>query len=85
MSGHPKGPVGAGDHEDIGIQVCMVVSFLPQQLGSPKLRRADAQSLALQGGVRQGRCSGGSGQLRELKGQVAGGLDHSIVAEWKRK
>lgn len=29
LPGHPKGPVGAGDHEAVGIQVHMVVSFSP--------------------------------------------------------
>lgn len=52
----PKGPVGAGDHEDAGTQVHVVVSFLPQPLGSSELRRTEAQMPALQGGVRRGRC-----------------------------
>lgn len=42
LPGRSKGPGEAGDHEAVGIQVYMVISFLPPQLGSPKLSRADA-------------------------------------------
>lgn len=44
LPGDSKGLGEAGDHEAVGIQVYMVISFLPQQLGSPKLSRADVQS-----------------------------------------
>lgn len=36
LPGHPKGSVGAGDHEPVGIQVYMgLYNFLPQPSGAP--------------------------------------------------
>lgn len=36
-------------------------------------------------GVEQGRCYGRLRRAEDNEGQVTGGLDHSVEAEWKRK
>lgn len=71
----PKGPAGAGDlTEAVEIQVHTVVSFPPQKLGS-----ADTLRLALQDGLRQGRCKG---RLRRTdEGLVTRGLEHCVMAK----